>query len=111
MIRRPPRSTLFPYTTLFRSATRLTWPELHVLYDVFGEARLPERELVHLEGYAGSRPVRIGNDAQGQLQLDLYGEVINGTTRFLDRGGRFDRDTSRMLDGLGRTVCRRWRRS
>jgi GH15 family glucan-1,4-alpha-glucosidase len=90
-------------------ATRLTWPELRVLYDVFGEARLPERELPHLEGYAGSRPVRIGNDAQGQLQLDVYGEVINGAARFLDRGGRFDRDTSRMLDGLGRTVCRRWR--
>jgi GH15 family glucan-1,4-alpha-glucosidase len=90
-------------------ATRLTWPELHVLYDIFGEAKLPERELPHLEGYAGSRPVRIGNDAQGQLQLDVYGEVINGGARFLDRGGRFDRDTSRMLDGLGRTVCRRWR--
>jgi GH15 family glucan-1,4-alpha-glucosidase len=90
-------------------ATRLTWPELHVLYDIFGEAKLPERELPHLEGYAGSRPVRIGNDAQGQLQLDVYGEVINGAARFLDRGGRFDRDTSRMLDGLGRTVCRRWR--
>jgi GH15 family glucan-1,4-alpha-glucosidase len=90
-------------------ATRLTWPELQVLYDIFGEAKLPERELPHLEGYAGSRPVRIGNDAQGQLQLDVYGEVINGTARFLDRGGRFDRDTSRMLDGLGRTVCRRWR--
>jgi GH15 family glucan-1,4-alpha-glucosidase len=90
-------------------ATRLTWPELQVLYDVFGEARLPEQELVHLEGYAGSRPVRIGNDAQGQLQLDVYGEVINGAAWFLDRGGRFDRDTSRMLDGLGRTVCRRWR--
>jgi GH15 family glucan-1,4-alpha-glucosidase len=89
-------------------ATRLTWPELHVLYDVFGEAKLPERELPHLEGYAGSRPVRVGNDAQGQLQLDVYGEVINGAARFLDRGGRFDRDTSRMLDGLGRTVCRRW---
>jgi GH15 family glucan-1,4-alpha-glucosidase len=90
-------------------ATRLTWPELHVLYDVFGEARVPERELPHLEGYAGSRPVRIGNDAHGQLQLDVYGEVINGAARFLDRGGRFDRDTIRMLDGLGRTVCRRWR--
>jgi GH15 family glucan-1,4-alpha-glucosidase len=90
-------------------ATRLTWPELHVLYDVFGEAKLPERELPHLEGYAGSRPVRIGNDAQGQLQLDVYGEVINGVARFLERGGHFDRDTSRMLDGLGRTVCRRWR--
>src|SRR5215212_4992515 len=90
-------------------ATRLTWPELHVLYGVFGEAKLPETELPNLEGYAGSSPVRIGNDAHGQLQLDVYGEVINGAARFLDRGGRVDRDTSRMLDGLGRTVCRRWR--
>jgi GH15 family glucan-1,4-alpha-glucosidase len=89
-------------------ATRLTWPELQVLYDVFGEARVPERELSYLEGYAGSRPVRIGNDAQGQLQLDVYGEVIDAAAQFLDRGGRFDRDTSRMLAGLGRTVCKRW---
>jgi GH15 family glucan-1,4-alpha-glucosidase len=90
-------------------ATRLTWPELHVLYDVFGEAKVPERELSGLEGYAGSRPVRIGNDAQGQLQLDVYGEVIDAAAQFLDLGGRFDRDTSRMLEGLGHTVCRRWR--
>jgi GH15 family glucan-1,4-alpha-glucosidase len=90
-------------------ATRLTWPELHILYDVFGEAKLPERELPHLEGYAGSRPVRIGNDAQGQLQLDVYGEVLDAAAQFANRGGRFDRDTSRMLDGLGRTVCERWR--
>jgi GH15 family glucan-1,4-alpha-glucosidase len=90
-------------------ATRLTWPELQVLYDVFGEARLPERELGHLEGYAGSRPVRIGNDAHGQLQLDVYGEVIDAVARFAHRGGRFDRDTARLLEGLGRTVVRRWR--
>jgi GH15 family glucan-1,4-alpha-glucosidase len=90
-------------------ATRLTWPELQVLYDVFGEAKVPERELPHLEGYAGSRPVRVGNDAQGQLQLDVYGEVIDAAARFLERGGRLDRDTGRMLEGLGRTVCRRWR--
>lgn len=90
-------------------ATRLTWPELRVLYDVYGEARLPERELPHLAGYVGSRPVRVGNDAHNQLQLDVYGEVIDGVAQFAHRAGRFDRDTSRMLDGLGRTVCKRWR--
>jgi GH15 family glucan-1,4-alpha-glucosidase len=90
-------------------ATRLTWPELQVLYDVFGEANLPEQELSHLEGYAGSGPVRVGNDAHGQLQLDVYGEVIDAAAAFARRGGRFDRDTARLLDGLGRTVCRRWR--
>lgn len=90
-------------------ATRLTWPELQVLYDVFGEAKLPERTLPHLEGYARSGPVRIGNDAHNQLQLDVYGEVIDAAARFARRGGRLDRDTSRMLGGIGRTVCRRWR--
>lgn len=90
-------------------ATRLTWPELQVLYNVFGEASVPERELTHLDGYAGSRPVRIGNDAHGQLQLDVYGEVIDAVARFARRGGRFDHDTVRLLEGLGRTVCKRWR--
>jgi GH15 family glucan-1,4-alpha-glucosidase len=90
-------------------ATRLTWPELQVVYDVFGEARLPERELAALDGYAGSRPVRVGNDAHGQLQLDVYGEVIDAAAQFVHQGGRLDRETSRLLRGLGETVCRRWR--
>ena len=90
-------------------ATRLTWPELQVVYDVFGEANLPEKELAHLDGYVGSRPVRIGNDAHGQLQLDVYGEVIDAVSRFMRRGGRLDSDTRKLLDGLGHTVCKRWR--
>jgi GH15 family glucan-1,4-alpha-glucosidase len=97
------------YLSWILHATRLTWPELQVLYDVFGEAHLPESELPHLSGYANSRPVRVGNDAHGQLQLDVYGEVIDAVTCFVARGGRIDRDTARMLSGLGETVCRRWR--
>jgi GH15 family glucan-1,4-alpha-glucosidase len=57
-------------------ATRLTRPELRVIYDVFGENNPKETELHHLQGYAGSRPVRIGNATRDQLQLDVYGEVI-----------------------------------
>ena len=90
------------YLSWILHATRLTWPELQVLYDVFGEAHLPESELSHLSGYANSRPVRVGNDAHGQLQLDVYGEVIDAVTRFVARGGHVDRDTARMLNGLGR---------
>jgi hypothetical protein len=48
-------------------AIRLTAPDVRIMYDVFGESRLKERELDHLEGYAGSRPVRIGNDAVDQF--------------------------------------------
>jgi GH15 family glucan-1,4-alpha-glucosidase len=90
-------------------ATRLTWPELQILYDVFGETHLKERELEHLQGYAGSRPVRVGNDAENQLQLDVYGEVVGAAYGFVLRGGRLDRATARVLTGLGKTVCRLWR--
>jgi GH15 family glucan-1,4-alpha-glucosidase len=88
--------------------TRLTWPELRVLYNVYGEERLPERELAHLEGYGGAKPVRIGNDARNQLQLDVYGEVLDAIARIAHRG-YFDRDAIRFLNGLGRTVCEHWR--
>ena len=90
-------------------ATRLTQPELRVLYDVYGETRLHERELAHLRGFCDSRPVRIGNDASRQLQLDVYGELLDAVYEFVRRGGRLDRPTARLLTGLGRTVCRRWR--
>ncbi len=89
--------------------TWLTQPELQVVYDVYGRAKLPERILPHLEGYAGSQPVRIGNDAHGQLQLDVYGEVLDAAFGFGQRGGRFDRRTQHLLEGLGHTVRKRWR--
>ncbi|NUW41687.1 glycoside hydrolase family 15 protein [Nonomuraea rhodomycinica] len=51
--------------------------DLQIMYGVAGERRLPEMQLDWLDGYEGSRPVRIGNDAVNQLQLDVYGEVMN----------------------------------
>jgi GH15 family glucan-1,4-alpha-glucosidase len=50
---------------------------LQVMYDIDGRDELPEEELSHLEGYMGSAPVRIGNGAAGQLQLDIYGELMD----------------------------------
>jgi len=47
------------------------------MYSITGEHRLIEETLDHLEGYRGSRPVRIGNDAYSQLQLDIYGELLD----------------------------------
>ena len=90
-------------------ATRLTQPQLQILYDVYGRTRLVERTLDHLEGYEGSRPVRIGNRATEQLQLDVYGEVIDAAYTYIDRGGEIDRATAGMLLGFGQTVCRMWR--
>jgi GH15 family glucan-1,4-alpha-glucosidase len=51
--------------------------DLQIMYGVAGERRLPEVELPWLSGFAGSTPVRIGNDAVKQLQLDVYGEVLD----------------------------------
>ncbi len=90
-------------------ATRLTYPELMPLYDVHGRHRLHERVLDHLTGYLGSRPVRIGNRAADQFQLDIYGEVILAAKEFMDRGGELDSVEEAFLCGLGETVCRRWR--
>jgi GH15 family glucan-1,4-alpha-glucosidase len=51
--------------------------EMHVMYNVDGQSILPEVELKHFRGYQGSRPVRIGNAASSQLQLDSYGAVMD----------------------------------
>ena len=47
------------------------------MYGIDGRTDLPELELSHLEGYTGSSPVRVGNGAAGQLQLDIYGELLD----------------------------------
>jgi GH15 family glucan-1,4-alpha-glucosidase len=90
-------------------ATALTQPKLQVLYDVYGEVQVGEHQLGHLEGYAGSQPVRIGNGAADQVQLDVYGEVIEAAYLYIVRGGAIDRSTGHLLAGLGETVCRIWR--
>jgi GH15 family glucan-1,4-alpha-glucosidase len=89
--------------------TRISWPELKILYDVYGRTDLKERQLDRLAGFGGARPVRVGNAAEGQLQLDVYGEVLDAVYQFVQRGGGLDRATARMLIGFGDTVCRRWR--
>ena len=91
--------------------TRLTRPELAVMYDVFGRPDLPERTLDHLEGYCGSKPVRVGNAAARQTQLDVYGTVILAAYEFCRRGGRLDRHDASLLVDIGRAICRNWRQS
>jgi GH15 family glucan-1,4-alpha-glucosidase len=51
--------------------------QIQIMYGIAGERRLTEWELPWLPGYEGSRPVRVGNDAHRQLQLDVYGELMN----------------------------------
>jgi GH15 family glucan-1,4-alpha-glucosidase len=90
-------------------ATRLTRPRLRVVYDVFGERTPLEHNLSHLNGYAGSRPVRIGNGASEQIQLDIYGEVIEAVSHFAGENGRLDREMQKMLRQCAEYVCEHWR--
>ena|SRR5215213_21267 len=61
---------------------------VQVMYALDGRAYLPERTLEHLEGYRGSRPVRVGNAAFRQTQLDVYGEVLDAVYLFHERTGQ-----------------------
>jgi GH15 family glucan-1,4-alpha-glucosidase len=89
-------------------ASQLTHPRLRVLYRLDGGERAPERTL-DLEGYRGSRPVRVGNAAAAQSQLDIYGALVQTAWLYAQAGGRLDRDTGRRLAGIADLVCRIWR--
>ena len=88
-------------------ASQLTHPRLQVLYRLNGRAEADEKELP-LAGYRSSQPVRIGNGASGQLQLDVYGEVLAAAALF-DAAGGLDGDHVRRLAGLADLVCDLWR--
>nr|MBA3718320.1 glycoside hydrolase family 15 protein [Actinomycetota bacterium] len=64
-------------TDRFQEMKEMEHGRLQIMYRVDGSSDLEEEELDHLEGYCGSRPVRIGNGAANQLQLDIYGELID----------------------------------
>ncbi len=96
------------FLTWLLHATRLTQPELRVMYTVFGGIAPRERELNFLGGYFGSRPVRTGNGARHQLQLDIYGEVIEATAQHARFHRTFDRVTQKVLVGLGKYVAAHW---
>jgi len=82
--------------------------DLQVCYGVGGERRIGEQQL-ELEGYRGSKPVRVGNDASRQLQLDAYGELVNLTWRWHRRGNSPDDDEWRFVYDLVEMSVERWR--
>jgi GH15 family glucan-1,4-alpha-glucosidase len=90
-------------------STRLTRPALRVLYDVYGGTPTAEETLDHLQGYLGSRPVRIRNAAAGQLQLDGYGELVEAAAEMCRRGRTLARETQSMMREIGDFVCAHWR--
>jgi GH15 family glucan-1,4-alpha-glucosidase len=96
---------------------RLTYEDgesLQIMYGIRGERELAEQELTHLQGYAGSSPVRVGNGAARQRQMDVFGEVLD-CIHLYRRQGSFER-YGETLDGplwklmrdLVEHVCAHW---
>ncbi|MDH6462814.1 GH15 family glucan-1,4-alpha-glucosidase [Micromonospora sp. A200] len=93
-----------------RAIGRIGDEPVPVLFGLAGERDISERELEHLRGYAGSRPVRVGNDAWRQRQLDVPGEVISAVWRLHDYlGETFDEELREMVVGLAEQVAATWR--
>src|SRR5262249_44116466 len=69
--------------------------DLQIMFGIGGERDLSERELPHLAGWRGSRPVRVGNGAWTQRQLDVYGELLGAAQRLVEQLGELDPVTQR----------------
>jgi GH15 family glucan-1,4-alpha-glucosidase len=90
-------------------ASQLTHPRLRILYRLNGVPHSPERELP-LAGYRDSRPVRIGNAAGSQEQLDVYGHLLQTAWLYCRAGGTLDRDAASRLAATADLICELWRR-
>jgi GH15 family glucan-1,4-alpha-glucosidase len=82
---------------------------LQIMYGIAGEHDLSERELPHLRGWRDSAPVRVGNGAWGQTQLDVYGELLNSLHLYREQLGELHPEIQRFVADLANTAARRWR--
>jgi GH15 family glucan-1,4-alpha-glucosidase len=90
-------------------ASRLDRPRLPVLLTLHGRHPAAERELDGWPGFARSRPVRVGNGAAGQHQLDGYGWVLDAAWLLTNAGHRLNSETWRAMRGFADEVAKRWR--
>ena len=89
------------------NASQLTEPRLQVLYQLDGNPRARERTL-ELKGYRGSRPVRAGNAAVEQTQLDIYGALLQCAWLYANQGNPLDRDVAGRLARIADMVAEIW---
>jgi GH15 family glucan-1,4-alpha-glucosidase len=82
---------------------------LQIMYGIGGEHDLSERVLGHLRGWRDSAPVRVGNGAWDQVQLDVYGELLNSLYLYKDKLGDLHMEIQAFVADLADTAARRWR--
>ena len=95
-------------TERFREPRSAQQGPLQIMYGIDGRADLEEEVLHHLEGYRGSGPVRIGNGAADQLQLDIYGELIDSVYLYNRHGSLIHYDAWVDLARIVDWVCENW---
>jgi alpha,alpha-trehalase len=83
--------------------------DLQIMFGIGGERDLSERELPHLAGWRASHPVRVGNGAWTQRQLDVYGELLDAAQRLVDQLGELDPITQMFLAAAADTAVARWK--
>ncbi len=83
--------------------------DLQIMFGVGGEHDLTERVLTHLGGWRDSRPVRVGNGAWTQRQLDVYGELLGAAERLVDQLGELDPATANFLVEAADAAAARWK--
>jgi GH15 family glucan-1,4-alpha-glucosidase len=83
---------------------------LKIAYGLHGQEDLTEKELVNLEGYRRSAPVRIGNDAGTQLQLDVYGELLAAAEELIRLEGELEPEVLAFLPHVADLACEAWHR-
>ena len=81
---------------------------LQIMYGIDGRREIPEQQLGHLEGYRGSAPVRVGNNAATQLQLDIYGELVDSIYLFNKYGAPITHDAWGHLQRMVEWVAQNW---
>ncbi|HKH41710.1 MAG TPA: glycoside hydrolase family 15 protein [Solirubrobacterales bacterium] len=82
--------------------------DLQIMYGLGGERRQDELDL-DLEGYDGAKPVRIGNEASTQVQLDILGQLVEQSWRWYERGHEPDDDYWKFIVDIANSACERWR--
>ncbi len=88
--------------------TRSDPERLAPLYNVTGRHLPPEAEIAELPGYGGSRPVRVGNAADGQVQLDVFGPIVDLVHVLLTRGEALSTEHWKLVEAMVLAVSRRW---
>lgn len=96
------------FMTWLKRTTAGRADELQAVYGVGGERFLPEVEMAWLEGYRGSRPVRVGNAAADQFQLDVYGYLLDTAWLYHRHGGEVEGAFWDLIRGAVDAVARQW---